>query len=62
LLAGVRLFDVYQGEQVGPGKKSLAYGLTYQADDRTLTDKEVAKLQARIVRSLEEKLGARLRA
>ena len=61
LLADARLFDVYRGEQIGPGKKSLAYTLTFQADDRTLTDKEVAKQQARIVRALEEKLGARLR-
>ena len=34
----VRLFDVYRGEQIGAGKKSLAYSLTYQAEDRTLTD------------------------
>src|SRR5262249_30606001 len=38
LLRGVRLFDVYRGESIPAGKKSLAYALTYQADDRTLTD------------------------
>jgi phenylalanyl-tRNA synthetase beta chain len=62
LLAGVRLFDVYQGEQIGAGKKSLAYALTFQAEDRTLTDQEVAKAQGRIVSKLEKELGARLRA
>jgi phenylalanyl-tRNA synthetase beta chain len=62
LLADVRLFDVYQGEQIGPGKKSLAYALTFQAEDRTLTDQEVAKVQAKIVSRLEKELGARLRA
>jgi phenylalanyl-tRNA synthetase beta chain len=62
LLTGVRLFDVYQGEQIGAGKKSLAYALTFQAEDRTLTDQEVAKAQGRIVTKLEKELGARLRA
>jgi phenylalanyl-tRNA synthetase beta chain len=61
LLAGLILFDVYRGAQVGAGKKSLAYGLTYQAPDRTLTDAEVAKARARIVRRLQEELGAALR-
>ena len=41
LLAQVTLFDVYRGEQIGAGKKSLAYALTYRAPDRTLTDEEV---------------------
>jgi len=62
LLRRVELFDVYRGEPVPPGKKSLAYSLTYQAQDRTLTDQEVARVQERIVRCLAEELGARLRA
>jgi phenylalanyl-tRNA synthetase beta chain len=62
LLRRVELFDVYRGEQIPSGKKSLAYSLTYQADDRTLTDDEVAKVQQRIVRRLAEELGAELRA
>jgi phenylalanyl-tRNA synthetase beta chain len=61
LLRGVSLFDVYRGEQIGSGRKSLAYRLTYQADDRTLTDAEVARLRAGIVRRLQETLGAVLR-
>ncbi len=61
LLRSVTLFDVYRGEQVGAGKKSLAYRLVYQADDRTLTDKEVAKPRGKIVRRLERELGATLR-
>lgn len=62
LLSQVRLFDVYRGEQIGAGKKSLAYNLTFQAEDRTLTDKAVAKQQDRIVRRLEQELGAKMRA
>jgi len=55
------LFDVYRGSQIPPGKVSLAYALTYQALDRTLTDEEVAQVRGRIVRALEHKLGATLR-
>lgn len=62
MLAGVALFDIYRGEQIGPGKKSLAYSLTYQAPDRTLTDEEAAQIRQRIVRRLEQELGARLRS
>ena len=60
-LTDVKLFDLYLGEQVGEGKKSLAYSLTYQAADRTLTDKEVAKIRNKIVRNLGRELGAKLR-
>jgi len=62
LLRDARLFDLYRGEPIPPGKKSLAYSLTYQAEDRTLTDEEVARVQERIVRRLAEELGAKLRA
>ncbi len=62
LLTGVRLFDIFRGAQIGAGKKSLAYSLTYQASDRTLTDSEAAQLRQRIIRRLEQGLGARLRS
>jgi phenylalanyl-tRNA synthetase beta chain len=62
LLSDVRLFDVYRGPNIPSGKKSLAYALTYQAEDRTLTDKEVAKVHGKIVSRLEKVLGAALRA
>lgn len=61
LLRSVVLFDVYRGEQIGAGKKSLAYRLTYQADDRTLTDAEVARVREKIIRRLEREIGATLR-
>jgi phenylalanyl-tRNA synthetase beta chain len=62
LLRDVRLFDLYRGEQVPQGKKSLAYSLTFQADDRTLTEKDANKIRDKIVRRLGDKLGATLRA
>ena len=62
MLVEVRLFDVYHGEQIEVGKKSLAYSLAYQAPDRTLTDKEAAKIRGRIIRRLEQELRAQLRS
>lgn len=62
LLREARLFDVYRGDPIPQGKKSLAYALTYQAEDRTLTDKEVAKVHQQIVKAAERQLGATLRA
>ena len=60
-VTAVRLFDVYRGEQIGAGKKSLAYSLTYQDPERTLTDKDAAKIRNKIIRRLERELGAKLR-
>ncbi len=62
LLTNVRLFDVYRGEQIGPGKKSLAYNLTFQSTKATLTDKVVARQQQNIVKRLEREFGAKLRS
>lgn len=61
LLKEVELFDVYEGKQIGAGKRSLAYHLTFQSPSKTLTDKEVKKLRQRIIQQLERNLGARLR-
>jgi phenylalanyl-tRNA synthetase beta chain len=61
LLSGVRLFDLYRGESIPAGKKSLAYALTYQAGDRTLTDKEVDKAHKKIEDRLKHVLKAQIR-
>jgi phenylalanyl-tRNA synthetase beta chain len=60
LLAGLRVFDLYHGEQVGEGNKSLALRLEFRAPDRTLTDEEVAERREAIERELES-IGGRLR-
>lgn len=57
----VRLFDVYEGEQVPEGKKSLAYTITYHSATETLTDKAVNALHDKIVKRLNRELGAELR-
>ena len=61
LLESLRVFDLYRGEQVGAGNKSLALRLEFRAPDRTLTDEEVAERRAAIEREIE-KLGGALRA
>jgi len=61
LLKQVELFDIFRGEQIGAGNKSLAYRLTYQAPNRTLTDKEVGKQRERIIAQLEKELGVKVR-
>lgn len=60
LLKSARLFDVFKGERIGVGKKSLAYRLTYQAD-RTLTDAEVVNVREAVIKRLREELGAVIR-
>ncbi len=62
LLQEVQLFDVYQGDPVPAGKKSLAFGLTFQAPDKTLSDRIVAGQVKRIVGRLQSELGAELRS
>jgi phenylalanyl-tRNA synthetase beta chain len=57
LLASVRVFDLYHGEQVGEGNKSLALRLEFRAPDRTLTDEEVAERRAAIEKELESIRG-----
>ncbi len=61
VLKEVKLFDVYRGQPIPEGQKSLAYSLTFQTDSQTLTDKAVNGIQQQIIRALE-KAGAKLRA
>ena len=61
LLRQVRVFDLYRGDSIPPGTKSLAYALSYQADDRTLTDKEVDRAHRKIEDRLKHKLKAQIR-
>jgi phenylalanyl-tRNA synthetase beta chain len=60
-LREARVFDVYRGEQVGQGKKSVALALVFQSPERTLSDEDAAALRGRIVSLLAERFGAELR-
>ncbi len=61
VLREVKLFDVYQGEKIPPGKKSMAIGLTFQASSRTLTDQEVDEMMLSIISGLKQDFAAILR-
>lgn len=61
LLESVSVFDVYTGERLGAGKKSVALSLLYRHADRTLTDEEVTSLHAGVIQQLEQSFGAELR-
>ncbi|CAN5260940.1 hypothetical protein BH18ACT9_BH18ACT9_10650 [soil metagenome] len=61
LLESVRLFDVYTGEQIEAGKRSLAFALRFRAPDRTLTDAETARARDAAVACAAEATGARQR-
>lgn len=63
LLRGVRLFDVYRDDKrVGEGKKSMAFALTYRADDHTLTSEEVEKVHQKLVTKVCKATGGEVRA
>jgi len=61
LVDKVGIFDVYSGGQVAGGKKSLAYRITFQSPNQTLTDSEVNAVQQQILDRLAKELGATLR-
>jgi len=61
LLRGLRVFDVYRGPGLEPGRKSIALGLIFQDISRTLTDEDVDRLMASVVTALRESLNARIR-
>ncbi|MFN8481019.1 MAG: phenylalanine--tRNA ligase subunit beta [Kouleothrix sp.] len=60
-LEALELFDVYTGPQVGEGKRSLAYRLSFRAANRTLSDADINKVRAKIIRGLEYDLKAAIR-
>ncbi|MFL6066969.1 MAG: phenylalanine--tRNA ligase subunit beta [Gaiellaceae bacterium] len=61
-LREMRAFDVYRGEQVGEGRKSVAFAVVFQSPERTLSDEDAAKLRTAIVTALSDRFGAELRA
>ena len=61
-LREIRVFDVYRGEQLGAGKKSVAFSVAYQADDRTLNDEDATRLRDAIINALAAQFAAELRA
>lgn len=60
-LEELRLFDVYKGEQIPEGKKSMAYAATFRAPDRTLNEDDISKIMDKLIKMLSKELGAELR-
>ena len=60
-LEEVRLFDIYRGEKLGAGRKSVAYAMSFRAPDRTLTDEEIAAAMSKILKALSEQYQAEIR-
>lgn len=60
-LIDIELFDIYQGENLPEGKKSMAYSLTFQSQEATMTDEEIAASMNKITKNLVEKLAAEIR-
>ena len=61
LLTDISVFDLYVGENIGEGNKSIAYSLTFEDSSRTLTDEEVMEVFNNIIKSVETKLDIKLR-
>ncbi len=62
LIESIDLFDIYTGDQIPEGKKSVAYSVVYRSKDRTLTDEEVNSLQENLIKDLEKSFEAELRS
>ena len=60
-VSDVELFDIYRGEQIGEGRKSMAFKITFEADDKPLTPEELDKYIKKILGNLKFKLGAEIR-
>ena len=61
LIAGVSVFDVFEGKSLGEGKKSLALEVTLQPRDKTLTDEEIEAVAARIIADVKKATGGEIR-
>ena len=60
-LTKLQVFDVYQGENIEAGKKSMAYNLTFANPEATLTDEEINRMMSKVIKNLEEKFQAVIR-
>ena len=62
LISNIRVFDVYEGENIPENKKSIAISVTIQSFEKTLNDKDLEKINKLIVETVENKTGAKIRS
>ena len=61
LITSIKLFDIFRGEKIGEGKKSMAFNVVISPETHALSDKDVEKITQKILKDLEFKLGISLR-
>ena len=62
LIKNVKIFDVYHGENITPGKKSIAFSVTLEPKDKTLSEKDIEEVSKKIISTVQETTGATLRS
>jgi len=62
LIKDVRIFDVYQGDNITSGKKSIAFNVTLEPRDKTLSEKDIDQISKKIISTVQEATGATLRS
>jgi len=62
LINDVKIFDVYQGGNISPGKKSIAFNVTLEPKDKTLSEKDIEQISEKIILTVQETTGATLRS
>jgi len=62
LIKAVKIFDVYQGENIDVGKKSIAFSITLEPKDKTLNENDIEQVSKKIVSKIQESTGATLRS
>ena len=62
LIKSVKIFDIYQGENIDPGKKSIAFNVTFEPKDKTLSEDDIEKISKKIISIVQSKTGATLRS
>ena len=62
LIKAVKIFDVYQGENIEKGKKSIAFSVTFEPKDKTLSEEDIEKISKKIISTVQSITGATLRS
>ena len=62
LIKDVKIFDVYQGENIDKGKKSIAFNVTLEPKDKTLTETDIEQISKKIISTVQKETGANLRS
>ena len=62
LIKAVKIFDVYQGDNIDTGKKSIAFSVTLEPKDKTLSENDIEQISKKIISEVQESTGATLRS